>query len=248
LGDFVLPPTYDFLKMAGEQAYICKKDGKFGLLDAKNNQIVPFIYDTIQTATNSHVVVEQAGKLSFLEIPTDVVVSKNQRLDRDEQQIPREKWYIFQTLNGKCFFMNPIPKALSIGVGYDSLLQKTGLYSNTLTSKISQNEKMYFAAFKNGKWGLVDVANTVILPFEYEQIGQVLSIHETISVKKDGKWGLVGMNGQPVTEFLASESVLVTNYPDTDSFFFQKKSDDKTPTRGWRLMPTTQIWTPFSYE
>jgi len=71
---------------------------------------------------------------------------------------------------------------------------------------------------KEGKWGLVNLDGSIILPFEYEEINDsdwqnATSAYAT--VKKNGKWGMIDTNGK---------ILLSCNYRSIDSTFLTRDS------------------------
>ncbi|MCS7078030.1 MAG: WG repeat-containing protein [Bacteroidia bacterium] len=54
----------------------------------------------------------------------------------------------------------------------------------------------YTRVLKNGKMGMIDSTNKIILPIEYD--GVRLSCSNTVSVQKDGKWGVVELGTNKV--------------------------------------------------
>ena len=55
----------------------------------------------------------------------------------------------------------------------------------------------------NGKWGMVDTRNEIIIPFEYE--GICVCKNFLINAKKNGKYGLINKRNEVVVDFLYDE-------------------------------------------
>ena len=85
------------------------------------------------------------------------------------------------------------------------------------------SDEGYAAAKRNGKWGFVDTAGTVVIDFMFDDalsFGQHLA-----AVKQDGLWGYISLSGQVVIE---------PKYLDVRSF-----SNGSAPIlteRGWQFM------------
>ena len=74
----------------------------------------------------------------------------------------------------------------------------------------------------NGKWGIIDNNQQVIIPCRWEYIGPVY--HDFIFVKKCGLWGLLRFNGAMVA---ACEWSSITAVPD-EPYCFLFSGKDKT--------------------
>lgn len=81
-------------------------------------------------------------------------------------------------------------------VGFQDLKEKKLVipyeYEDAETYAVGNN----IAVKKNGKWGLINENNQVLIPFEYEMIYS--SCDHTTSAKKNGKWGVIDINSNEI--------------------------------------------------
>ncbi|MCS6795980.1 MAG: WG repeat-containing protein [Raineya sp.] len=95
-------------------------------------------------------------------------------------------------------------------VGYQDLKEKKLVipceYEDGETYAVGNN----VAVKKNGKWGLINEQNQVIVPFEYEMIYSTCG--STTSAQKNGKWGVIDITNNQIIlpfEFEATGKVFI---------------------------------------
>jgi hypothetical protein len=97
-------------------------------------------------------------------------------------------------------------------VGFQDLKEKKLVipceYEDAETYAVGNN----IAVKKNGKWGLINENNKVLIPFEYEMIYSTCD--QTTSAKKNGKWGVIDINSNAV--------IIPFEYEETGKTFYNK--------------------------
>jgi hypothetical protein len=58
----------------------------------------------------------------------------------------------------------------------------------------SRSSKGFLIVGKNGKYGLIDLKENILLPFEYDEIISQSWFSNLFSVRKGKKWGIIELN------------------------------------------------------
>ena len=60
-GAWLGTPDYDMARPFSEGLAACMKDGKWGMIDMAGNVVLPFIYDSVQSASSGVIVCHSAS-------------------------------------------------------------------------------------------------------------------------------------------------------------------------------------------
>lgn len=176
--EIVLPIEYDDFQIYGfDRGGIVKNDGLKGLVDQKGKEILPIQYEYLQLAyDDDFAMIGTEGQKGIINLKGDTLISvayEELSLPYDPYEGAGEEWICFKK-EGKYGYMNLEEKVL-IPAEYD---QRLYFYD-----KISMAEK-------NGKFGIINTKNEVVLNFLFDEI---LMTRESpiLIVKYKGYYGLV---------------------------------------------------------
>ena len=189
-----------------------KKYGKWGIIDKKGSEIVPFLYDLIYNCSlESPNLVELNGKYGYIDVYGKIVIPiiydeatffkegfAKVRIDGNYYVIDKEGNIVYENkpsnlfeyteglaaveLNGKWGFVNTNGEEI-ISLEYDNVCAFIGGLA---------------AVKKNGKWGVIDNSNKIIVPLIYDKL---FSFTDGIAqMKKNEKWGFVDDKGIEIVE------------------------------------------------
>ena len=129
-----------------------RKDGKYGLINADGEFVIPCIYDEFRRLKNiQYAVVRINNKWGAVDLHNNTLIEflyEDAFDDKDN--------YVVVVQDGKMGCIGILDKAgVNIPCKYDTM----GHF----------NEKGYAAACLNGKWGVIDVNDNVLAPFIYDR-------------------------------------------------------------------------------
>ena len=191
-----------------------EKNGKWGYINKKGEEVIPFIYDEIWSYSEGLAFVKKDGKWGYINkkgeevIPFiyDEIWSYSEGLAFVKKD---GKWGSIDR-NGKeviPFIYDNVKDGFSEGLacvkkdGKYGFINKKGkevipfIYDN-----IWSFSEGVASVKKDGKWGSIDRKGKEVIPFIYDNIW---SFSEGLaSVKKDGKWGSIDRKGKEVIPFI----------------------------------------------
>ncbi len=146
-----LNKKYDFVDkdIHGRDMYIIEKDGKYGVVDHKEDIIIPLIYDDYLMLDEQHVIADKGGKVGLIDYNNNVIIP----FEYDGLSICNGN--IIADLNGKSGFINLKNEKLTDFI-YTAIQGKKG-YEN-------------FFAVSSGKWGIIDKNLNVIHDFIFDDL------------------------------------------------------------------------------
>ena len=177
--------------------------GKYGFLNSKGENIIPFNYDFATNFFEGMAKVKQNNLYGCLNKEGKIV-------------IPIEYSEISPLTNG--FYT-------AIKSGKYALLDAKGtIVLPAEYDKLSFVKNEVIRAQKAGKWGLISTKNVVIAPFDNEEIGEILE--GLCFFKKGGKWGIMNDKGKIILQpLLAAQAV--GEFRDGLAWFGSNKFSDK---------------------
>jgi hypothetical protein len=119
----------------------------------------------------------------------DMEVADTPPMFWDDEALPL--YYTIQKIGQKYALFCKHTQQISVPALYDSLVW----------AGASQTLKMYLYALKDGKWGIIDTKNQLILPLEYEYISGFNIRADAFAVLKGKGYGLVNSAGEALTGF-----------------------------------------------
>lgn len=172
--------AYDY---AGKYFVVTDFNRKEGIFELGNKEIVPCIYDDIVFFRN-HGFVKKENKWAvvssdFKEV-SDFIFDNYSYFNKDGQAIVKikDRWTVIDS-TGKTLSQLP----------YDEIFS-------------SNEDDAYKKAGNNKKYGLIDKNYKIIIPFEYEDVGNSANNSNYIfPVKKGGKWGYINVNNKVIVPF-----------------------------------------------
>ena len=174
-GDILIEAKYKDLKEAKEGIYIAKKDEKYGIIDEKEEEKVPFEYTGI--------IYNEKANLFLAEDENYKTTIINEKYEKK--------------LNGVLVELNVNDKYLRMRV--DSDYKYYNLNLEEITSQEALPNNTLFLKKENGKYGYVDKKGNVVVDYIYDDATEQNS-YGFVSVKKDGLWGSINKNGKTVIE------------------------------------------------
>lgn len=171
---------------------IVKKNGGFGIIDAKNLIILPFSsrYKTI-TDYNAGTakIIKQDGSTLWIDSNARKIANPNAEVE------PKAKPAAAKPTQSK-------PKPDSAASKAAQSIDNTPVQSSPLTTaaypEIWQPEK------RDGKWGFINSNGVPMIKFTFEQVTPFSE--DLAGVRMDGKWGFVNLAGELVVPFVFDEA------------------------------------------
>ena len=174
-GDILIEAKYKDLKEAKEGIYIARKDEKYGIIDEKEEEKVPFEYTGI--------IYNEKANLFLAEDENYKTTIINDKYEKK--------------LNGVLVELNVNDKYLRMRV--DSDYKYYNLNLEEITSQEALPNNTLFLKKENGKYGYVDKKGNVVVDYIYDDATEQNS-YGFVSVKKDGLWGSIDKNGKTIIE------------------------------------------------
>lgn len=81
----------------------------------------------------------------------------------------------------------------------------------------------YYPAKRDGKWGIIDTEENILLPFEYDMVFRCPNHRRYYIVTKDGKSGIVNTKGSSVEIVVSCEMDVIHQVPGWDLLLFEKE-------------------------
>ena len=129
-----------------------RKDGKYGLINADGEFVIPCIYDELRRLKNiQYAVVRINDKWGAVDLQNNILIEFIYEDAFDDIDN-----YVVVVQNGKMGCVGVLDK---IGVNIPCKYNMMGHF----------NEKGYTAASQDGKWGVIDVNDNVLVPFIYDR-------------------------------------------------------------------------------
>ena len=204
-GKVIIPYKYDFIIPERKRGYKVYLEGKLGLLDKNCEILLPTIFDEISygiTAKEDSISLKFEGKWGVWSIAADSFI------------IAPKYDYIFK---GPDYFQVKTD-------GKQILIDR-----NTLKPVPTPTYELVdflwngqFRVKKEGKVGVVDWNDQVIIPIIYDELGFIDRKRPLIQAKKNGLWGIIDKSGKYILPF-KYEEIWFANEEDK----FKVKKNDK---------------------
>ncbi len=187
------------------QFYICRDDDKYGILDTTGNEIAPFEYDYLDPFFYSFtdgVIAAKNKKVGLLRIDSSGIIHTRIPIAYDDIWVEQETFKL----------------KVKSGSKTDYYFIDAPLFN------LNYNEVQYFPEIEkftvksNGKWGLINVDEEILLPIKYQKI--LLLNSGMLLVRKNDRWGLFSTQGK---ELIPCQFDEFDYRDDIKSFFVKKK-------------------------
>ena len=182
MGKEILPPLYDSIEVACSYCttasnYFIVKKGLYGLCNKEGKFIVDPQYTAIKYRYLRFFKLTKGDSCHYLFNYKDII--KDITLDDAmpiTMQRNEQKLFYFNYKQGKAWGLLRENGQPIIAVQYDKPLEKVGYIHSDSTA--------YFIACKDNLFGLIDINNKIVLPFQYKNI-QPTYLYNTIELTTD---------------------------------------------------------------
>ena len=236
MGKEIMPPRYDSIEVvcnyrtnAGN--YFIVKKGLYGLCNNEGKFIVDPQYTAIEyrylryfkltKGDSCHYLFNYKGIIKDITLDDAMPIT----IQRNEQ-----KCFYFNYKQGKAWGLLRENGQQIIAVQYDKPLQKVGYIHSDSTA--------YFIACKDNLFGLIDINNKIVLPFQYKNI-QPTYLYNTIELTTDEGKQLYNMTKKQLALNLFYDKSSVS-----DRFLYLKRNGLETAVDCRHM----QILFPFKYN
>ena len=236
MGKEILPPLYDSIEVACSYCttasnYFIVKKGLYGLCNNEGKFIVDPQYTAIKYRYLRYFKLTKGDSCHYLFNYKDII--KDITLD-DAMPITiqknEQKLFYFNYKQGKAWGLLRENGQPVIAVQYDKPLEKVGYIHSDSTA--------YFIACKDNQFGLIDIDNNIVLPFQYKKIEHT-DFYNTIELTNDEGKQLYNMAKKQLALNLFYDKSNVT-----DRYLYLKKNGLETAVDYHHM----QILFPFKYN
>lgn len=236
MGKEILPPLYDSIEVACSYCttasnYFIVKKGLYGLCNNNGEFIVDPQYTAIEYRYLRYFKLTKGDSCHYLFNYKDII--KDITLD-DAMPITiqkkEQKLFYFNYKQGKAWRLLRENGQPVIAVQYDKPLEKVGYIHSDSTA--------YFIACKDNQFGLIDIDNNIVLPFQYKKIEHT-DFYNTIELTTDEGKQLYNMAKKQLALNLFYDKSNVT-----DRYLYLKKNGLETAVDNHHM----QILFPFKYN
>ena len=236
MGKEILPPLYDSIEVASSYCttasnYFIVKKGLYGLCNNNGEFIVDPQYTAIEYRYLRYFKLTKGDSCHYLFNYKDII--KDITLD-DAMPITiqkkEQKLFYFNYKQGKAWGLLRENGQPVIAVQYDKPLEKVGYIHSDSTA--------YFIACKDNQFGLIDIDNKIVLPFQYKKIEHTY-FYNTIELTTDEGKQLYNMAKKQLALNLFYDKSNVT-----DRYLYLKKNGLETAVDYHHM----QILFPFKYN
>lgn len=236
MGKEIMAPRYDSIKVTSNYRtnagnYFIVKKGLYGLCNNEGKFIVDPQYTAIEYRYLRYFKLTKGDSCHYLFNYKDII--KDITLD-DAMPITiqrnEQKCFYFNYKQGKAWGLLRENGQQIIAVQYDKPLQKVGYIHSDSTA--------YFIACKDNLFGLIDINNKIVLPFQYKNI-QPTYLYNTIELTTDEGKQLYNMTKKQLALNLFYDKSSVS-----DRFLYLKRNGLETAVDCRHM----QILFPFKYN
>ncbi len=212
-GAVILPLKYSFIN-SNKNGYTVKLNGKVGLFNLEGKEIIPISYRWIYTDKiddNIPIVAELNDKEGYINTKNEWAIPPTYRdafaFRQGLAKVMEVRDYIYINLKGEPVIQDfdadviePSDNTYIVGVRKKCKYMVYDLNGNLLDTydllRKNLSDDAIFAVKKGGKWGYIDGYGKVIIPLEYEEVGNFSE--GLAAVRKDGKWGYINLKNEVV--------------------------------------------------
>ena len=236
MGKEIMPPRYDSIEVISNYRtnasnYFIVKKGLYGLCNNEGKFIVDPQYTAIKYRYLRYFKLTKGDSCHYLFNYKDII--KDITLD-DAMPITiqrnEQKLFYFNYKQGKAWGLLREDGQPIIAVQYDKPLEKVGYIHSDSTA--------YFIACKDNQFGLIDIDNNIMLPFQYKKIEHT-DFYNTIELTTDEGKQLYNMAKKQLALNLFYDKSNVT-----DRYLYLKKNGLETAVDYHHM----QILFPFKYN
>ena len=224
-GAVILPLKYNKIN-SNKNGYTVKLNEKAGLFNSEGKEIIPISYHWVYTSKiddNIPIVAKlNDNNAGYINTKNEWVIPPTYQYAFDFQQgvaiVKKGRNYMYINLKGEPviqdfdnyviqnfdnYVIEPSDNTYIVGVRKECKYMVYDLNGNLLDTynllRNNRSDDAIFAVKKNGKWGYIDGYGKVIIPLEYEEVGNFSE--GLAAVRKDGKWGYINLKNEVVIPF-----------------------------------------------
>jgi len=174
----VISAVYDTLNYINDDRITACKNDRYGLMNIEQEEIIPFEYKYIDYINDNFIIViDDDGKYGVINTNNEVVLS----FEYDEIfNITEYCGYLRISKNNEFGLINSSNAEIVVPLEYESI-------------EYAGNETA--VAIKEGRWGVIDVRNKIVVPFIYDSI---MNYYDGFAVYKDELAGFVNKEGNVI--------------------------------------------------
>ena len=236
MGKEILPPLYDSIEVACSYCttasnYFIVKKGLYGLCNNNGEFIVDPQYTAIEYRYLRYFKLTKGDSCHYLFNYKDIIkdITLDDAMPITIQRNEQKRFY-FNYKQGKAWGLLREDGQPIIAVQYDKPLQKVGYIHSDSTA--------YFITCKDNLFGLIDINNKIVLPFQYKKIEHTY-LYNTIELTTDEGKQLYNMAKKQLVLNLFYDKSNVT-----DRYLYLKKNGLETAVDYHHM----QILFPFKYN
>ena len=236
MGKEILPPLYDSIEVACSYCttasnYFIVKKGLYGLCNNNGEFIVDPQYTAIEYRYLRYFKLTKGDSCHYLFNYKDIIkdITLDDAMPITIQKNEQKRFY-FNYKQGKAWGLLRENGQPVIAVQYDKPLEKVGYIHSDSTA--------YFIACKDNQFGLIDIDNNIVLPFQYKKIEHT-DFYNTIELTTDEGKQLYNMAKKQLALNLFYDKSNVT-----DRYLYLKKNGLETAVDYHHM----QILFPFKYN
>ena len=216
-GAVILPLKYSNIN-SNKNGYTVKLNEKAGLFNSEGKEIIPISYHWVYTDKiddNIPIVAElNESKAGYINTKNEWVIPPTYRdafaFRQGLAKVMEVRDYIYINLKGEPVIQDfdadviePSDNTYIVGVRKKCKYMVYDLNGNLLDTydllRKNLSDDAIFAVKKGGKWGYIDGYGKVIIPLEYEKVGDFSE--GLAAVRKDNKWGYINLKNEVVIPF-----------------------------------------------
>ena len=236
MGKEILPPRYDSIEVACSYCttasnYFIVKKGLYGLCNNEGKFIVDPQYTAIKYRYLRYFKLTKGDSCHYLFNYKDIIkdITLDDAMPITIQRNEQKRFY-FNYKQGKAWGLLREDGQPIIAVQYDKPLQKVGYIHSDSTA--------YFITCKDNLFGLIDINNKIVLPFQYKNI-QPTYLYNTIELTTDEGKQLYNMTKKQLVLNLFYDKSSVS-----ERYLYLKKNGLETAVDCKHM----QILFPFKYN
>ena len=212
-GTIILPLKYSEIN-SNKNGYTVTLNEKMGLFNSEGKEIIPISYRWIYTDKiddNIPIAAKLDGKEGYINTKNEWVIPPTYRDAFAFRQgvaiVKKGRNYMCINLKGEAviqdfdnYVIEPSDNTYIVGVRKECKYMVYDLNGNLLDTYDgfinNWSDDAIFAVKKGGKWGYIDGYGKVIIPLEYEEVGDFSE--GLAAVRKDNKWGYINPKNEVV--------------------------------------------------
>jgi hypothetical protein len=186
----VVPANYDLISWYSDGLAVACRDQKFGYVNEKGDEVIPCVYTYAEYFRQGYGVVQHEG--SFRNVNRKGELQKTNTVEHEDWRNNKYTQY------ANVGTLKAIQTSSGVGLaGPDDVFVIPPIYEDIKPLSVISNGKsvkssVYFMVKRFGKVGIMDTAGNLMLPIEYEMIGDNPGLYGFRIVKVDNQhWGVI---------------------------------------------------------